>query len=108
MAEMVKGSYSDVLEALVAVNPAGNKAKEAYAMIDQVAAKMSEAERAAREAELARLAQEQEASQRAFDNQMMLEKMRLEASSQAASAVMQSVSEKSVSGVAAWLMGKLN
>ena len=63
---------------------------------------------AAREAELARLAQEQEASQRAFDNQMMLEKMRLEASSQAASAVMQSVSEKSVSGVAAWLMGKLN
>lgn len=107
-AEMVKGNYSDALDALVAVNPASNKAKEAYAMIDQVAAKMSEAERAAREAELARLAQEQEASQRAFDNQMMLEKMRLEASSQAASAVMQSVSEKSVSGVAAWLMGKLN
>ena len=95
------------MDALVAVNPASNKAKEAYAMIDQVAAKMSEAERAAREAELARLEREREASQRAFDNQMMLEKMRLEASSKAAESAKSSMAEESLSGVSAWLFGKL-
>lgn len=92
------------------------KSKDAYyeglllrmnAMIDQVAAKMSEAERAAREAELARLEQEREASQRAFDNQMMLEKMRLEASSKAAESARSAAAEVSLSGINAWLFGKL-
>ena len=105
--EMVKGNYAEAMDALVAVNPASNKAKEAYAMIDQVAAKMSEAERAAREAELARLEQEREASQRAFDNQMMLEKMRLEASSKAAESARSAAAEVSLSGINAWLFGKL-
>ena len=68
-------------------------------MIDQVAAKMSEAERAAREAELARLEQEREASQQAFDNQMMLEKMRLEASSKAAESARSAAAEVSLSGI---------
>ena len=105
--EMVKGNYAEAMDALVAVNPASNKAKEAYAMIDQVAAKMSEAERAAREAELARLEQEREASQRAFDNQMVLEKMRLEASSKAAESARSAAAEVSLSGINAWLFGKL-
>ena len=69
--------------------------------------KMSEAERAAREAELARLEQEREASQRAFDNQMMLEKMRLEASSKAAESARSAAAEVSLSGINAWLFGKL-
>ena len=106
-AEIHKGNYAEAMDALVAVNPASNKAKEAYAMIDQVAAKMSEAERAAREAELARLEQEREASQRAFDNQMMLEKMRLEASSKAAESARSAAAEVSLSGINAWLFGKL-
>lgn len=105
--EMAKGNHAEAMDALLAVNPASTLAGEAYGMIDTIVRRMSEAERAAREAELARLEREREDAQRAFDNNMMLEKMRLEAASKQAAAQAQVAAEKSVGEASSWLFGKL-
>lgn len=97
--------YEEALEALLLVDPASNKSKEAFDLIESIKKTIDEKERAEMAEKLQRYEDEKEAALRAYDDNIALEKMRIEAAQQVG--VENAKNDSSVmSGLNKWFLGK--
>lgn len=115
-AQMAVKDYTQALNALLAIDPSSSRFSEAGKMIDKIKQTIDAEERAAMEAQLAQYEAEKEAQQRAHDDAVMLEKLRIEAAKKAgttysnssASSTSSSVNEALNNRLSKWLLGKFN
>lgn len=115
-AQMAVKDYTRALNALLAIDPSSGRFAEAGKMIDKIKQTIDAEEKAAMEAQLAQYEAEKEAQQRAHDDAVMLEKLRIEAAKKAGAAYSNSSASSTSSGVnealnnrlAKWLLGKFN
>ncbi len=107
--ETVKHNYEDAMDLLLDVDPASNHAKKASEMIRSIASQLAADEAAAMAEQLARAEQQREDMQRAQDNAIMLEKMRIEAAAKyhAEQAVSTEQKVDMAMQVGSWLFGSL-
>lgn len=115
-AQMAVKDYTRALNALLAIDPSSGRFAEAGKMIDKIKQTIDAEEKAAMEARLAQYEAEKEAQQRAHDDAVMLEKLRIEAAKKAGTAYSNRPASSTSSGVnealnnrlAKWLLGKFN
>lgn len=116
--KMAKKEYGDALELLLKIDPASGRFAEASRMIDSIKQTIDAKERAELEARLkemeerkeARLREQEEkkeARQRAHDDEVMLEKLRIDAARQMGAAYAQESGQASVDKkLSDWFLGK--
>ena len=94
--------YAGALDALMAVDPSSTRFKEADAMVETIKRTIEEKERAAMQAQ-------KELAQKMHDDEVMLQKMQIEASKKSAEQQMQSESagKKLQNTLSKWLFGDL-
>ncbi len=99
--------YGQALDALLKIDPSSTRFSEADKMIASIKASMDAEAKAAAEEKLARYEAEMEARQREHDDQMMLERMRLEMAQKAGMSYGKTIAEENVSEqLSKWFLGK--
>lgn len=97
--------YEAALDELVKVDPSSSKSKEAYALIESIKKSIDEKEKAEMEERMQRYEDSKEAALRAYDDKVMLEKMRIESAQKVG--VENAKNQSSVkTGLNDWFMGK--
>lgn len=105
--KMVKKEYRDALELLLKIDPASSRFAEATKMIDSIKQTIDAKERAELEARLKEMEERKEAQQRAHDDEVMLEKLRIDAARQMGTAYAQESGQSSVDKkLSDWFLGK--
>ena len=101
--------YAGALDALMAVDPSSTRFKEADAMVETIKRTIEEKERAAMQARLDEMQAQKELAQKMHDDEVMLQKMQIEASKKSAEQQMQSESagKKLQNTLSKWLFGDL-
>lgn len=115
-AQITVKDYTQALNALLAIDPSSSRFSEVGKMIDKIKQTIDAEERAAMEAQFAQYEAEKEAQQRAHDDAVMLEKLRIEAAKKAgttysngsASSTSSNVNEALNKRLSKWLLGKFN
>lgn len=107
-AQLAVRDYVSALNALISVDPSSSRFAEAGKMINTVKQTMDAEAKAAAEAQLAQYEAAMEAQQRAHDDAVMLEKLRIEAAKKAGSAYKESSSATQAANalLANWFLGK--
>lgn len=107
-AQMTVKDYVSALNALISVDPSSSRFAEATKMISNVKQTMDAEAKAAAEAQLAQYEAEMEAAQKAHDDNVMLEKLRIEAAKKAGATYNQSsASTEALSNrLSSWFLGK--
>ncbi len=110
-AAIAQKDFDAALKHVNAVHPASTLSSKAYAMIDEISSKMEEEERLAKEEEL-RLAQEQKAqAEKVWNDNVELEKLKIEAAKKTAVAQAKVAAEQSdqsfLKEMNSWLLGKM-
>lgn len=107
-AQLAVRDYVSALNALISVDPSSSRFAEAGKMINTVKQMMDAEAKAAAEAQLAQYEAAMEAQQRAHDDAVMLEKLRIEAAKKAGSAYKESSSATQAANalLANWFLGK--
>lgn len=107
-AKMTAKDYPAALNALVMVDPSSTLFPEATRMISSIQQTINAEQKAAMEAQLAKFEAEQETRQRYHDDQVMLEKARIEAAQKAGSNYKKTSTANDAINtlVAAWFLGK--
>ena len=112
-AALVKKDYDAALAAVNNVHPASSLSKQAYAMIDQIYNSLQEAERIAREDALREAQEKKELAEKVRQDNLELEKLRIEAAKKTAVAQAkvaverQQAENETLKGIRAWLLGKI-
>lgn len=101
--------YAGALDALMAVDPSSTRFKDADAMVESIKRTIEEKERAAMQARLDEMQAQKELAQKMHDDEVMLQKMQIEASKKSAEQQMQSESsgKKLQNTLSKWLFGDL-
>lgn len=105
--KMAEKEYKSALELLLKIDPASSRFAEASKKIDAIKQTMDAKEQAELEARLQEIEARKEAQQRAHDDEVMLEKMRIDAARQMGTAYAQGAEQASVEKkLSDWFLGK--
>ncbi|MBO5893865.1 MAG: hypothetical protein J6Q31_06375 [Alistipes sp.] len=101
--------YPGALDVLMSVDPSSTRFEEATKMVDSIKRTIDEKERAEMQARLEKMQAQQELAQKMHDDEVMLQKMQIEASKKNAQEQIhkESAGEKLQNSLSKWLFGNL-
>lgn len=99
--------YEGALDALLYVDPSSTRFEEAVRMVDSIRSTIDAREQAAMKARLEQMERQQELALKMHDDEVMLQRMQIEASQKAAKEQTSGSGAETQSALKAWLFGKL-